>query len=109
MEEQSEELKLGGNIVLSGFRDVGRDTMVILKKMIGTYVKRFNEIGNNIQEVKMVLKVIHGEGDNDMHEIKAKVLDNGKVYTSEETERNLFVCVDDVLAKIETNMLSNKQ
>ncbi|MBD3259811.1 hypothetical protein GF371_04255, partial [Candidatus Woesearchaeota archaeon] len=43
MEEDAETIKLGGNIELSGFRDLDGGTMVILKKIVGNYVRKLSD------------------------------------------------------------------
>ena len=41
-ESASEEiLQLGGNIELAGFKELDRDSMVVLKKIVGNYAKKF--------------------------------------------------------------------
>ena len=92
--------KLGGNIELSGFRDVDSSSMIVIKKIVGNYAKRIAELTKKLQTLHITLKPVHEREKSEKYEIHAKVVDDGKVYASETTNRNLFVAVDDVLKKI---------
>lgn len=98
MDEES--LKLGGNIELSGFRDVDSSSMIVLKKIIGNHAKRIYELTKKIGNLHVTLKPVHEREKGEKYEVHAKLVDDGKVYASEVTERNLFVAVDSVLKKI---------
>lgn len=89
-------LKLGGNIELSGFSDLDRSTMIVLKKIIGNYARRMGRKTDNFETLVLTMKKIH----NNQFEIKAKLSDNGKQFNSNIVERNLFVAVDNALKKI---------
>ena len=39
-----DNVQLGGNIELSGFRDIDGASMVVLKKIIGNYARRLSEL-----------------------------------------------------------------
>jgi ribosome-associated translation inhibitor RaiA len=108
MTEENQDLdntvELGGNIVLSGFRAVDGATMIILKKMIGNYVKKFAERTDKFENLSLTVKPIHQSQDqkSKKYEMHAKLLDNGKMFNSEVVDNNLFVAVDSVLKKIES-------
>ena len=53
---------LGGNIELSGFGSIDRSSMFILKKIIGSYVRRYSSKTANLQKVHLILKSLHGSG-----------------------------------------------
>ncbi len=93
-------LVLGGNIELSGFSSIDKSSMFIIKKIVGNYVRRFYTKAANLQKVQLTMKPMHGSG----FEINAKVVDNGKVYSSEMSDRNLFFAMDKVMSKVE-NMI----
>mgnify|MGYP001609895911 CR=1 FL=1 len=95
-----DNLTLGGNIQLTGFRDIDSSSMIVLKKIIGNYAKRIAELTKKLQTLHITLKPIHEREKSEKYEIHAKVVDDGKVYASETTDRNLFVAVDDVLKKL---------
>ena len=99
-----ETVKLGGNIELTGFRDVDGGTMVIIRKIVGNYVRRLSDTTQNFESLNLTVKPIHQSENSKRYELHGKLLDNGKVFTSEVTENNIFVAVDSVLKKIENSM-----
>ena len=93
-------LQLGGNIQLAGFRDIDGASMVILKKIIGNYVRKMSEVAKKFESLNVTMKPVHETEKSEKYEIHAKLLDNGKPIVSEVVERNLFVAVDNALKKI---------
>ena len=96
----NENIKLGGNIQLTGFRSIDSSSMDILKKIIGNHAKRISELTKKPETLHITLKLIHEREKSEKYEVHAKIVENGKVYASETTERNLLVAVDTVLKKI---------
>ena len=99
--EEDGILNLGSKIELSGFRDIDRASMVIIKKITGSYLKRYDEISQNIEKLQIYLKPVHTTEASQKYEVHAKLIDNGSVKTSEHTDRNLFIVMDKVLNSIE--------
>ncbi|MBI3027253.1 hypothetical protein HYY70_04215 [Candidatus Woesearchaeota archaeon] len=95
-----EDINLGGNIQLSGFREIDGSSMIVLKKIVGNYAKRISELTTRMEVLHLTLKPVHEREKSEKYEVHAKVVDDGKVYASEITERNLFVAIDAVLKKI---------
>ncbi len=95
-----ETLVLGGNIELTGFKAIDRGSLVVVKKIVGNYVRKLSEITEKLEKFSVVMKQVH----NNQYELHAKLIDNGKAVTSEVIERNLFFALDKVLAKIETEI-----
>ena len=93
-------LQLGGNIELSGFSELDGGTMIVLKKIVGNYVKKISTKTDNFEKLSLTMKTVH----NNQFEVHAKMLDNGQQFTSEIVERNLFVAIDTVLKKIMNGM-----
>ena len=93
-------LQLGGNIELSGFSSVDGGTMIILKKIVGNYVKRISTKVENFEKLSLTMKTVH----NNQFEVHAQMLDNGQQFASEITDRNLFVAIDSALKKIMNGM-----
>ncbi|MAG91975.1 hypothetical protein CMO83_04835 [Candidatus Woesearchaeota archaeon] len=96
--------KLGGNIELAGFRDLDGATMVVLKKIVGNHAKRIEELADKLELLHLTLKQVHEREKSEKYEIHAKIVDDGKVFASDVTDRNLFVAVDNVLKKITNEM-----
>ena len=91
-----DNLQLGGNIELSGFGIIDRGMMIILKKIVGNYARKMSDSSKNFEKLSLRMKTVH---DN-KYELHAKLMDNGKTFTSSVVERNLFVAVDSSLKKI---------
>lgn len=95
---ESDNIALGGNIELVGFKDMDGGSMVILKKMIGNHVRKMSDIAENFEKLTVTMKKI-GSGNNKF-EIQAKMIDNGKPFASEVTDFNLFFTTDKALSQI---------
>ena len=95
-----ESMQLGGNIELSGFRDIDGASMVVLKKIIGNYGRRLAELSDKVESLKVTMKPIHETEKSNKYEIHAKLINDGKSTVSEVVERNLFVAIDNALKKI---------
>lgn len=93
-------LQLGGNIELSGFNQLEPGSMVILKKIIGNYARRFSEQCDSFEKLALCIKKVHDTESSKKFEVHGMVMDKGKTYTSEITDRNVFIVVDSVLKKI---------
>jgi len=93
-------LQLGGNIELSGFKELEPGSMVILKKIIGNYARRFSEQCSSFEKLALSIKKVHETEASKKFEVHGMVMDKGKTYTSEITDRNVFIVVDSVLKKI---------
>lgn len=93
-------MQLGGNIVLTGFRDLDGSSMVVLKKIVGNYAKKMSEISEKFESLSLTMKKVHETEKSELYEIHAKLMDNGKPVVSEVTDRNLFIAIDGVLKKI---------
>ena len=100
----NETARLGGNIQLTGFRDIDSPSMTVLKKIIGNYARRIAELTKKLETLHITLKPVHEREKSEKYEVHAKIIDDGKVYASEITDRNLFVAVDSVLKKIVNEM-----
>ena len=101
-ESLNDTLELGGSIVLSGFRAIDGASMVILKKVIGNYVKRMSERAEKFEQLALTVKPIHQNESSKKFELNAKLLDNGKVFNSEFVDKNIFIAVDSALKKLES-------
>ncbi len=97
--------ELGGNIHLSGFSELDRGQMIVLKKIIGNYARKFSERSEKFEQLSLSMKPIHQNSANRGYELHAKLMDNGKPYAGEATEQNVFVAVDSALKKIESDLI----
>lgn len=104
VETEDDVQVLGGNIELSGFSSFDRDTMIILKKVIGNYARQFSENCKDFQKLSLKTKLVHVKEKSEKYELHGMVIDGGKNYTCEITDRNLFFAVDKVFKKINSMM-----
>ena len=97
-------MQLGGNIELSGFKDIDGASMVVLKKIIGNYGRKFSDVSDKFESLKITMKPVHETEKSEKYEIHAQLMNDGKSVVSEVVERNLFVAVDSALKKIESEI-----
>ncbi|MBS3153444.1 hypothetical protein J4426_02685 [Candidatus Woesearchaeota archaeon] len=96
VEESAGNIELGGKITLSGFSSVEPGKMVVVKKIIGNYVKKMEDRTENFESVIVHLKVVH----NSEFEIQAKLAANGQSYNAGVTDFNLFFAISRAMDKI---------
>ena len=105
-EKKSEELNLGGNIALVGFNILEPSELVVLKKIVGNYVRKMCTYGN-YQEMRLTLQQ-HAHGKSFKHEVNGlAIFKEGKFY-SNVVEWNLYSAVSQVCSKI-LEELAHKQ
>lgn len=97
-------IELGGNITLSGFQGIDGGSMIILKKIIGNCVRRISDKTNQFEKLNLHVKNVHSNETNKIYELQGKLINGGEVYSSEISERNIFVAVDSVLKKMENSI-----
>lgn len=85
-------IKLGGNIKLDGFDNIEHAKLVVIKKMVGTFVKEL-EPGNS---VSLSLNL------NGNFNVNAELVMNNITKTSSKTEKNLFFAVNEALKDLKT-------
>ena len=95
-------MELGGNIDLVGFKDIDRGSMVIIKKLVGNHVRKMADMSESFERLTLTIKPVHG-GKN-KYEVHARMTDNGKNYTSEVTDFNLFFTLDKALSKVASSL-----
>jgi len=92
----AETIKLGGNIELTGFSELDGGSMIILKKIVGSYCRKFSDSLKDFE--KLVLEL--NEQGNEL-EINAKLIVGGKETPANAKDKNLFVALDSVLKELE--------
>ncbi len=88
-------------VELSGFKGIDEAAMGDLKRLVGTYLRRYGEICRKFQKLTLKMKKVHAQVHSEKYEIHASVMDNGRLYTSTTTDKNLIGAADLALAKIE--------
>jgi hypothetical protein len=95
---EAEGMTLGGNISLVGFEILDNAELVIVKKIVGTYIKKMSEIAD-YKEMRLSLKQ-HPHGKSFNHEISGFALFSEGRFSTNVTERNLFTAVSAACEKI---------
>jgi len=94
-------MELGGNIELVGFRDLDAAKLIVVKKVVGNYVRKLGNETDNLEKLSITMKMVGNEQKTELH---GKLIDNGTVITSEATDMNLFYALDGVLKGILAQM-----
>lgn len=98
-----DSLQLGGNIELVGFKQLDSASMIVLKKLVGNYARKFSD-SQGFQQLKLSMKPVHSASQPHCFEVNCRVAAHGKSYASELTDYNLFFAVDKVLKRVESEM-----
>ena len=86
-------MELGGNINLEGFDELESGTLIVLKKIVGNYVKK---IAEKIKFEKLELSL---KKEAEKYKMEAKLIIEGKEKKENVEDENLFFAVDKVLGK----------
>ena len=102
-------IELGGNITLVGFKDIGFSEMVVIKKIIGNYARKITDKAGSMDNLTATVKPIHKNQEDDgcKYELHIKVIQKGKVFTTEVVDFNIFVAIDTAMKKIFSEMKIN--
>ena len=95
---ETEEIKLGGNISLVGFEKLDNAELIIIKKIVGNYVKKMSEFGN-CKEMRLNLRQ-HQHGKSFKHEIEGMAIFAEGRFSTNVVEWNLFTAVSEACDKI---------
>ena len=108
----SNKNKSSGRVAISiqyaGFGEIDGSSLDLVSKLANNYLRKIEEHGKNIELVKITLKDVHKKEKGEIYELHAYVIDNGKKYAAETTDRNLLTGVDDVFRKIIKEIVSNR-
>ena len=99
-----EEDTLGGNITLAGFSDIDGASMAVVKKMVGHFVDKETSQRWGFQGLRITLKQVHKREKGELYEVHGHLLERGRKFHSEFTDRNLFVALDEILKKIKNEV-----
>lgn len=97
-------IELGGNIQLVGFKDFDSSTQVILKKIIGNFVRKFADNIEGYEKLTITCKKI-GKETSSKYEVQAKLMIGAKPVNTDVTQNNIFVAVSDALKKLESQAI----
>lgn len=88
-------IELGGNIKLAGFENLEPAKLIVVKKIVGNYVKNISEKVGSIKELLL---------EFNSPEIKAKLSYSESNAQASESDSNLFFALDKVLSKLKQQM-----
>lgn len=94
----SEPQFLGGNIELRGFSALDPGSMIVLKKIIGNYARKFSDAHAS---EKLTLSI---SADGDAFALNGSVIAQGKEMNASHADKNVFFLVDSVLKKLEAEL-----
>ncbi|VVB81050.1 Uncharacterised protein [uncultured archaeon] len=86
-------VRLGGNIELFGIENFDGATMVVLKKIIGMYARKFSEKGLER------LSVAFAEKD-----IKVEAVAQGATHASASSHENMYFALDQALKEVQEKL-----
>ena len=86
-------IELGGNISLEGFENIEPGALVVIKKIVGNYVKKISE-SINFEKLHVILK------KERPYDLEVKLISDGNNKTSESKDGNLFFALDKALSKL---------
>lgn len=95
MLDETESIRLGENIYLYGFNKVDSSSMIIIKKIIGSHVKKIHET-TNFEKIDINLEKKDRE-----YTINIQFNEADGTHPCKET--NIFVCIDDAFKKLNYN------
>ncbi len=90
-------VELGGNIQLSGFKDVEGASMVIVKKLVGSYARKFSD---NLKDFEKLSVELSGNFN-----VKAVLKTAEQETVAEAKADNLFFALDAALKDIESKAI----
>lgn len=92
------EIKLGGGISLVGFDVLEPAELIVVKKLVGSFVRKLGEQAN-YSSLRLELKQ-HKKGKTFLHEINAMAEVNGCSFGSNVEDYNLYSGLNKVSEKI---------
>ncbi len=101
IDEENELINLGETIQLSGFKIIDSGELIVVKKLIGTQVRKFQDMLPGFERLAIHLKPIHKTEKNMQFEISAEIVYEGKVKNSKAIDRNLFMGLSIIFKKFE--------
>ncbi|MFP4523301.1 MAG: hypothetical protein ACOCQQ_01855 [Candidatus Nanoarchaeia archaeon] len=98
-------IELGGNITLVGFKEIDYAEMIVVKKMVGNYVRKFSDKAQINNLTLSMKKIHHTDEDSFKYELKANLDLNGTIINSDVVDYNLFIGMDSIMKKLETQVM----
>ncbi len=87
-------IELGGNIKLEGFKEVEPGKLIVIKKILGNYVKNISEKIENFESILISLN-----SDKDIA-IGTKLKYGNTEITSNFSDKNIFFAINNALEEL---------
>ncbi len=94
-----DKITLGGNIELSGFSEIDGGSMIILKKILGSYSRKISDSFKGYEKLGVEMKK-----EGDVFSVDAAVTISGDEKSASSSDKNLFVAVDSALKDLEKKL-----
>jgi|TARA_Y100000310_G_scaffold345851_1_gene471385 ribosome-associated translation inhibitor RaiA len=91
-------------IELVGFSEIDFGPKEQVEKNVTKNFEKLEQYTKNLRLLRITLKIIHKKEKGELYEVHAILNDNGKIYNSEATERNLLSVVNKVLEKLRSEL-----
>jgi ribosome-associated translation inhibitor RaiA len=95
-------IELGGNIFLEGFSELNGGEMIIIKKLVGNYVKEVTEKRGNFEKLNLNLNKSQ-LGEKNIFHLQAE-LHAGDRINAEARDGNIFFALDKALKDINNSL-----
>lgn len=93
-------MDLGPNITLQGFGELDAADIIIIKKLVGNYVKRISLVHPDFEKLELHYKPVHASSV----EIHGTLICSGNDVHADVTDTNLFYAVDGALKKLDAQL-----
>ena len=91
-------IELGGNISLDGFDEVEQGKLIIIKKILGNYIRDLIENMDNFESILISLKT------EENNFIEARLKCGGNELSSNSSDNNLFFAMNNALTNLENSL-----
>ena len=88
-------IELGGNISLEGFEEVEQGILIVIKKILGNYVKNITNKIDNFESILISFKF------NENNIIDTKLKFGEKEIKSNSNDKNIFFALNNALAGLD--------
>lgn len=88
-------IELGGNISLEGFEEVEQGKLIVIKKILGNYVKNITNKIDNFESILISFKF------NENNIIDTKLKFGEKEIKSNSNDKNIFFALNNALAGLD--------
>jgi len=102
-------IELGNNIVLSGFKEIDKSSLIVVKKLVGNYARKINNLHGEFNKLTLNLKEVHVKEKSEKFEIKGRLEFTGEIFNAEAIDMNLFFVIDKVLNRLKLECEKKKK